>query len=250
MDDYGKVSIITPMYNSEKYIIETISSVLQQTYKNFEMIIIDDNSNDNSNALVRQIDDARIIMLKNETNCGPAVSRNKGIEFATGRFIAFLDSDDVWMPDKLEKQLSFMVSNNYAFSCHDYYVYNDDFSIEIKNYICPKVVGYKDILKNNTIGCLSAVFDTAVIEKKYMPTNKFTREDMVLWLTILKDYPFCYALNQSLAKYRYRKNSISGNKRKLLKYQYRMYRDNLKFGPFKSYYYLFINIITKIFRKY
>lgn len=152
LTDYGLVSIIMPNYNSDMYIKKTIDSVLAQTYKNWELIIVDDCSTDNSLKIVNSFNDARIKIIKNEVNSGAAVSRNNALRVAEGKWIAFLDSDDLWTSEKLEKQISFMVDDDLLFSYTDYDVVDENDKITSTFRPSFDICTYKDILKHNHIG--------------------------------------------------------------------------------------------------
>lgn len=259
MTDYGKVSIITPCHNGAKTIGEAIESVLGQSYANWEMIIVDDCSTDDSVSAVKAFADPRIRLLQNETNPGPGGTRNVGIRAASGRFLAFLDADDAWLPEKLAAQTSFMVEHDCAFSCHGYYVCDESMNV-LSEYMPPARVTYADVLTNNTIGCLSAMIDTEKVGKVFMPEGKYTREDMVTWLKVLKKCGECLGAPEKcgeclsvgavLAKYRTGVASVSSNKAKLLKYQYRMYRDDLDLSVPCSLWLTLQSVWNKLFRKY
>lgn len=241
------VSIITPSYKSERFITQTIESVLLQTYKNWELIIIDDVSPDKSNDIIEKFceKDSRIKLIKLEKNSGPAVARNIAIEQAKGRYIAFLDADDIWKSEKLEKQLSFMKEKNCALSYSSYETMSEEGNILEKVINPPLKLSYKDLLKSNYIGCLTAIYDTQKIGKTYMPLiNK--RQDYGLWLKILKKTDFAYGLPESLATYRIMSNSVSSNKISLLKYHYKLFIEFEKIGKFRTFYYLCWHIFTKL----
>lgn len=242
------VSIIMPNYNGEKYVFETINSVIAQTYKNWELLFVDDCSTDNSIEIVNSFGDARIRVLKNDKNSGAAIARNKAIEEANGRWIAFLDSDDLWMPEKLEKQISYMESNKVLFSYTDYEVIDEN-NKSVSLFI-PRldVCGYKDILKHNHIGCLTVIYDSEKIGKVFMPTNAIKREDLACWLTILKNGVEAHCLHECLAKYKVHSNSVSSNKLKMMKYQWKVYRDVEKINLLKSSYYLAYWAITGLLK--
>lgn len=234
------VSIITPTYNSSEFIEETIYSVLNQTYENWELILVDDCSSDNTIKLISNFaeKDKRILILKNEKNEGAAISRNKAIKIAKGRFIAFLDSDDLWFPSKLEKQVEFSIINKFALTYSAYQKISEDGSL-LGIISVPKKVSYKSILKTCSIGCLTAMYDTSILGKIYMP-NIRKRQDYGLWLKILKKIDFAHGMNEILAQYRVRKNSISSNKLKAAKYQWKVYREVENLSLLSSIYY-FIN---------
>ncbi|MBP2833267.1 glycosyltransferase family 2 protein [Aquimarina sp. U1-2] len=242
-----KVSIITPVYNSEKFLRETIDSVIAQTFEDWEMILIDDRSTDNSWGIIDEcrVKDHRIKSYKLNKNSGAGVARNKAIRLAKGRFIAFLDSDDMWHPEKLQKQLDFMQSNNFAFSFTSYRQIDEEGN-EIRIIKSKKRVTYKEALFDNPIGCLSAMYDAEVLGKQYMPTIR-KRQDYALWLKILK-LTTAHGLNEVLAYYRVRKDSISSNKVNLIKYQWRLYREIEGFSKIKSLFYLLNVVINKIIK--
>jgi len=244
------VSIIIPSYKSKRFISETIDSVLTQTYQNWEMIIVDDCSPDDSNALIEEYcqKDTRIKLIKLEKNSGPAVARNKAIEEAEGRYIAFLDADDLWISNKLEKQISFMTQNNYELTYTNYETMSEDGENLNNIVVSPEKINYKELLKSNKIGCLSAIYDTKRIGKVYMPLIK-KRQDYGLWLKILKKVDYAYNVNEILATYRIMSNSVSSNKIDLLKYNYALFREHEKFSVIKSLYYLGWNIFIKVMRK-
>ena len=231
------VSIITPSYSSEKFISATIESVLNQTYKNWEMIIVDDCSPDNSNEIIESYmkKDSRIKLIKLEKNSGPAVARNRAIEEAKGRYIAFLDADDLWISDKLEKQIDFMQKNDLIFTYSAYKLIDENDNY-LGEFIPPEIVSYYSILKTNPIGCLTAIYDTQKLGKICMP-NVLKRQDYGLWLKILKKIKQTKGILEPLAIYRLRKNSVSSNKFKAAQYQWKIYREVEKLNVLKSIYY-------------
>lgn len=180
------VSIITPTYNSSKFINETVQSVRNQTYQNFEHIIVDDCSSDNTWMILEDLEkeDSRIKLLRMDKNSGAALARNQAIQLAKGKYIAFLDSDDLWEPRKLELQVQFMHNNNIAFSFTNYKMIDENGQDLNRVVTCPEVINYKDLLKNTTIGCLTVMIDIDKIDKLVMPNLQ--PEDTALWLKILK----------------------------------------------------------------
>lgn len=242
------VSIITPTYNSREYISETIYSVLSQTYKNWEMIIVDDKSMDDTCEIVHNfvLKDSRIKLFQLSANSGPAVARNEAIKNSNGKYIAFLDSDDIWLPQKLEKQVAFMKKHDCEFSCTNYEIFSNS-----KNKIVKSVFrySYKDILKSNCIGCLTAMYDSEKIGKVYMPILK-RRQDYALWLKILKLIKYGYGLDEVLAKRRVLPKSVSSNKIKLLKYHYIIFRKFEKLSFFKTFYYLMWSVLSKFLYRF
>ncbi|ART78828.1 MULTISPECIES: glycosyltransferase family 2 protein [Oceanisphaera] len=233
----NKVTVVTAVYNSEKYITKSIDSVLDQSYVNWELILVDDKSNDLSVEIIRSYVelDPRIKLIELTENLGAAVVRNKAIERAQGRYIAFLDSDDVWLPNKLEKQISFMQKNNYPFTFGAYDKINE--SDEIFGHLgVPSKVSYYDLLKSSSIGCLTAIYDTEYFGKVYMPLIR-KRQDLGLWLKLLKKTDFAYGLNETLGIYKVRQDSISASKKNAALFTWRLYRDVEKLNLIKASYY-------------
>jgi glycosyltransferase involved in cell wall biosynthesis len=232
------VSIITANYNCENFIDDTIKSVLKQTYKNWEMIIVDDLSTDNSIKIIENYikEDNRIKLIKLKENSGAAVARNRAIEEAKGRYIAFLDSDDLWEKTKLEKQLAFMQENSYDFTYTNYNLVDESNSRYGNTFKAKKESSYHDLLKTCSIGCLTVIYDTENLGKVTMPLI-LKRQDYGLWLKILKKIDKAYCLDESLAVYRTRQNSISSNKLKASQYQWKIYREVEKLNIFRSIYY-------------
>jgi len=232
-----EVSIIMPSYKSEQFISTSIDSVINQTYENWELIIIDDCSPDTSGkiieAYVKQCEKIKLISLEN--NSGPAVSRNCAIKNAKGRYIAFLDSDDLWHKDKLSKQISFMQEQDIALSYTNYYQIEENSGEIIGQIHVPPKVDYSELLKQNIIGCLTAMYDTEKLGKMYMP-DIIKRQDFALWLSILKKIPYAYGLDEPLAYYRVRTASVSSNKILASKYNWKLYREVEKLPLHKAIY--------------
>ncbi|ALZ64655.1 Putative teichuronic acid biosynthesis glycosyltransferase TuaG (plasmid) [Bacillus cereus] len=220
------VSIVTPSYNASSFIKETIQSVQSQTYKNWEMIIIDDVSKDNTCELIKEEikKDNRIRLIELQENGGPAIARNTGITNAKAKYVAFLDSDDLWLPEKLEKQLAFMQKNDIAFSFTSYQIMNQDGSPTDKAVHVPEKINYGGLLKNTIIGCLTVMLDIEKLGKVQMP-NIRTRQDTATWLKILKQGHYAYGLDEILSKYRKVENSISSKKFKMAKMNWKLYRE-------------------------
>lgn len=231
------VSIITPLYNAEKYIGETIESVLNQSYKNWEMLIIDDSSKDNSLKIAKkyEVTDKRIKVIKNEKNLGVTKTRNKGITLAKGKFIAFLDADDLWKSEKLKKQIFQMEKEDAIISHSSYDKINEDGSYR-GTITAPKIVRYVDSLKGNIMGCLTVVYNQEKIGKKYFRELEMS-EDHVLWLDILKNQGSSLGIEESLSKYRVLGESRSSNKINAIKFQWKINREIEKLNLFESYYY-------------
>ncbi len=235
MNNIPLVSIITPSYNSEKYIKETIESVLTQSYKNWEIIIVDDASSDNATQIVDEYvkKDSRVKLIKLKQNRGPANARNRAIKKASGKYIAFLDSDDIWLPTKLEKQIEFLQENNLVITYSAYETMDED-SKYINTRNIQKSITYKDMLKSNHIGNLTGIYDVDFFGKITM--KEHGHEDYILWLEILKQIESTKGIPEPLAKYRVLSKSISSNKLKALKWQWKIYRDIEKLGLVQSAY--------------
>jgi glycosyltransferase involved in cell wall biosynthesis len=240
------VSIITAVYNSEKYIDKCIESVQAQTFKNWEHIFVDDCSSDDSGRLIKQFraKDSRIKYHRLEINRGAGIARNKAIELAQGNYIAFLDSDDTWYPDKLEKQLEFMRINNSPFTFTSYDLMDEKGKLLGRTVKARKKVTYNTALFKNPIGCLTAIYDTDFFGKQYMPEIR-KRQDFALWLKLLKKSD-AFGVQESLASYRIQKNSVSSNKIDLIKYEWRIYRNQEEFNVVKSTLYLLSAIVLKM----
>ncbi len=201
------VSIITPTYNCGRFIAETINSVLAQTYSNWEMIIVDDCSTDDTKTVVERFDDPRIRYICLESNSGAAIARNTALKSAKGKWIAFLDSDDIWLPEKLEHQIKFMKDNNIAFSYHEYSEISED-GKELGVYVSglKKVSEFK-MFSCCWPGCLSVMYDMdkiGLIQIKNVRKNN----DTALWLKVVRKADCCL-LKENLARYRRRKGSIT-----------------------------------------
>lgn len=231
------VSIITPSYKSSIFIADCIESVLDQTYKNWEMIIVDDVSPDNSNEIIEGYckKDSRIKLIKLEKNSGPAIAKNRAIEEAKGRYIAFLDADDIWYKNKLEKQINFMNEKNLALSYSSYDLMDEE-NNNLGFFLTKNKVTYNDLLKTNSIGCLTAIYDVEKVGKVLMP-NIIKRQDYGLWLKILKKIDYAEGILEPLAKYRIVKNSVSSNKLIAAKYVWKIFREVEKLSFLQSLYY-------------
>ena len=232
-----KVSIIVPMYNAEKFIGKTIESVLAQTYQNWEMLIMNDVSTDNSLAIVSVYakKDERIKIVNTEKNVGVVKGRNFLIDLASGKYIAFLDADDYWHNEKLEKQIKFMKEKNASISCTEYTRVKEN-EEKINDVIIKEEISYNDMLKNNYLGCLTVIYDAEKMGKRYFKELE-KNEDYVLWLEIVKDVNTIYGLKENLAYYRVLDNSRSSNKVKTAKVRWEIYRKIEKLSLLKSIYY-------------
>lgn len=222
--DNELVSIIMPTYNCAKFIGETIKSVIAQTYSNFELIIVDDCSKDNTRDVVNSFGDERIKYHKLEKNSGAAVARTTAMNMAKGKYMAFLDSDDLWMENKLERQLKFMKDNNYNITCTAYEQVNEDGESLNKVIKTKKKADYNRILLDCPVGNSTVMYNVEALGKFEVP-NIRKRNDDALWLQMLKKEKYIYGMDEVLAKYRIRSNSISSNKLSLIKYHWQLYRD-------------------------
>jgi glycosyltransferase involved in cell wall biosynthesis len=219
------VSIITPTYNSEKHIGETIQSVRNQSYSNWEMIIVDDASSDKTEDIVLEFakEDRRIKFYKLHKNAGAGVARNKALSMATGRYISFLDSDDLWKFEKLQKQINFLTTQNTAFT-FSFYDCIDESGMPINKRIeAPRKLHYWQLFFCNFVGNLTGIYDTKVFGK--IPIlNLRKRQDWIVWLIVLRKIKTAEPIPESLAFYRIRKNSISASKIELLRHNFNVYR--------------------------
>ena len=237
------VSIVTPCYNASKYIKACVESVKHQTYTNWEMIIIDDCSYDNSVVVVESLikcnPNLKIKLLKNKVNSGPAKSRNEGIKISNGSYLTFIDADDLWDVNFLETMLQ-VIQQSFGFVFASYRRC-DEFSLQpiYTDFIVPEKVNYLDILKTNSISCLTAFIDIKKLGKKFMPNVRY-RQDMGLWLKYLKQIPYAIGVKQVLATYRICSNSHSRNKSKLFVPQWYFYRKVEKLSIIFSLYLIII----------
>lgn len=243
------VSIITPTYNCGKFIAETIESVIDQSYANWEMIIVDDCSKDNTKEVVEEYmkKDNRIKYHLLDKNSGAAVSRTKAMELAKGKYIAFLDSDDLWPKNKLEKQIKFMEDNNYNFTCTDYEQIDEKGNSLNKIIKTKKKTNYNGVLLTCPVGNSTVMYNVEALGKFEVP-NIRKRNDDALWLQILKKEEYIYGMDEVLMKYRIRENSISSNKLELVKYHWILYRDIEKLSIPRSAFHIGVWGFLKVFK--
>ena len=227
------VSIIMPTYNCAKFIGKTIESVIAQTYENWELIIIDDCSKDNTEEVVSEYKDNRIKYHRLENNSGAAVARTEAMKKASGRYMAFLDSDDLWKKDKLETQLEFMNKNNYNFTCTEYEQIDEEGNKLNKVIKVKKRADYNRILLDCPVGNSTVMYNVEKLGKFEVP-NIRKRNDDALWLQILKKEKYIYGMPDILMEYRIRSNSISSNKLSLVKYHWQLYREIEHLSVFRS----------------
>jgi len=222
------VSIIMPTYNCGRFIRESIDSVLSQTYTAWELLIVDDCSTDDTADIVSSYADARIHYMRNEHNMGAALTRNKALREAKGQYIAFLDSDDLWVPEKLEKQIAFMQHNKIVMSYSPYYVLAPNGEKNIRS--CPSSINYRQLLRWNRIGCLTVIYNRNEVGLIQIPDIR-KRNDYTMWLTILRKGYTAYRLNEPLAIYRSHNGLTKGNKLGFLKYHYILFHSVLGYSP-------------------
>lgn len=250
MQDFGLVSIIMPSWNCSAFIKESIRSVQMQTYENWELLFQDDKSSDNTREIVKRlsIDDSRIKYVCNEHNSGAAVARNRALQRAKGRWIAFLDSDDIWKPEKLEHQLKFMSENGYAFSYHNYSEINEDgneLGIEVSGI---SKVGKIAMLSCCWPGCLTVMYNKEAIGNiQIIPVAK--NNDTAMWLKIIRIAP-CYLLKENLALYRRRGNSITPKPIwKRIWAHYPLFKIAENMNPIKAIFWTVMNVIGNAYKK-
>ena len=241
------VSVVMPAHNSEKYILLSIMSVLEQTHSNLELLIVDDNSTDDTVRIVESIKDKRITLFKNHVNMGAAFCRNLAIQKSKGVFIAFLDSDDLWLPTKLEEQIDFMSKNSYFFT-YTKYTEVDKLDIEISG---PETITFKKLLRCNYIGCLTVMYKREIFPDLSIPNNILRRNDYALWLLLSKKES-CHLLPKVLSKYRTGSTSSlsSISKRKLVSANAFMFKQLFNISTLKSYFYALRNVFYTTLKKF
>lgn len=230
------VSIITPCYNSEKYITETYESIKNQSYTNWEWIIVDDCSTDRSMDIIKSFNDTRINLSINKINSGAAISRNKALDIAQGRYITFIDSDDIWMKDFLEKSVNYLKFENEELVYSTYKRVNENLEEILDDFIAEDFIDKNRILYNCPIPMLTSVYDTKRIGKIYFPSVEL-REDHAMWIELLQKVKYARALTKPLGIYRIRDNSVSRNKLIIAKMQFNLYYKHLNMNLLKSGFY-------------
>ncbi len=244
------VSVIMPAYNAAPFIEEAISSVVNQTVTDWELLVIDDGSCDGTPEIVTKLaeNDPRISLIINEENMGCAKTRNRGINIASGQYIAFLDSDDVWHPEKLERQIKKMQESGVEICYCSYGIIGVSGNKVRADYLVSETAEFKDILMENYIQC-SAMLIRADIVKKFMFNTEFYHEDYILGLDMLRSGEKAVGCQEILLNWRYLENSRSFNKKKSALNRWRIYRNYLKF-PFYKAAYLFAGYTLAGLRKY
>lgn len=222
------VSIIVPVYNVEKYIIETVKSVEAQTFSEWELLLVEDCSTDDTarvlETYLREREDSRIKMIRQSSNMGAARARNRGLAEAKGRYIAYLDADDLWVPGKLERELAFMEETNAAFAFTGYEFANEQGEGMGKVVRVPASLSYKQALSNTTIFTTTVMFDTEKIDRELLEMPVIKSEDTALWWKILRNGYTAYGLDENLVKYRRIEKSLSSNKLEAMRRIWNLYR--------------------------
>ncbi|MBU4539410.1 MAG: glycosyltransferase [Weeksellaceae bacterium] len=231
-----EVSIITPVFNSSKFLEQTIDSVFSQTFFDWEWMITDDSSSDDSVEMIQKLNDSRIKLIVAEKNGGAGHARNLSLENATGRFITFLDADDFWEPNFLEEMVSFMKKENAELAYSNYARCDENLQPKIEDFKADKEVTFNNLLKTCRLSLLSSMYDSSRVGKEFFPENS-KREDHIMWLNLLKKIPVGKPLPKTMAKYRMHAASISRRKTNIMKDQYLVYKDYMKFSTLKSAYY-------------
>lgn len=233
------VSIILPYYKKKEFIQKTLSSIIKQTYKNFEILIIYDEIQNQDFAFIKKLSniDKRIKVIKNNKNLGAGISRNKGIQRAKGHYIAFLDADDVWKSEKIKYQLNFMEENKIDISHTSYYIIDENNKIIGKR--IAKNLNYEDLIKSCDVGLSTVMIKKKVLKDNFFPNLK-TKEDYVLWLKLAKKGYKFISISKKLTYWRSLKNSLSSSTVQKLFDGFRVYRYFLKKSLFASLVHLFI----------
>lgn len=249
MNDFGLVSIITPSYNSGAFIGETIKCIQAQTYKNWELLITDDCSTDNSRQIIMEyVDkDPRIKLFELKKNSGAGIARNNSIKEAKGRYLAFCDSDDRWYPDKLEKQLQFMEEKNCGMSYTSYMTCNED-GVATGIVVCRNKETLSSLKRDDKIGCLTVIYDTKIVGKVFMPTIR-KRQDWAMKLKVMQLCKEAFGIKEPLALYRVRDNSISRNKLSLVKYNIAVYQEVFGWSLLRSTLFFIFSFMPSYFLK-
>lgn len=238
MEKQKLVSIIVPVYNVEKFIRETLDCVRSQTYPHWELLLVEDGSQDKSieviEAYVKETGEQRIRIIRQPSNMGAARARNRGLQEAQGRYIAYLDADDIWMPGKLERELAFMEQKKAAFA-YTGYEFADERGVGTGKIVrVPPTLTYKEALKNTTIFTTTVMFDTDKIEKELLEMPIIKSEDTALWWKILRRGYTAYGLDENLVKYRRAGRSLSSNKLEAVRRIWGLYRQAEGMGILSS----------------
>lgn len=244
----GLVSIIMPAYNCGDFISITLDSVIAQTYQDWEVIIVDDCSTDNTEEVVNSYKskDPRIKYYKLDKNSGAAVARNAAVDFAEGQYMAFLDSDDVWYPEKLYKQIGYMKQNKYNFTCTSYTKIDENGNFLNRTIKAKHMSNYDVLLKRNP-GNSTVIYNAQALGKFKIPNIK-KRNDYVMWLQVIKSTKVLYGIEEVLGSHRIRIGSLSEKKVSLVSYHWKVYREIEHLSIIKSSYLICYWVISTVFK--
>ncbi|MFW6029416.1 MAG: glycosyltransferase family 2 protein [Halanaerobiales bacterium] len=242
------VSVVMPAYNCKDFIGIALDSVINQTYKNWEVIVVDDCSTDNTDEVVQKyiMKDNRIKYCKLKKNSGAALARNKAVDLATGKYIAFLDSDDVWFPEKLSKQIDFMEENNYGFTCTSYTKIDEQGKYLNRTIVAKPKLDYNGVLKTCP-GNSTVIYNADKLGIFKIPDIK-KRNDYVMWLQVIKKEKYLYGIEEPLGSHRIRVEGISSNKKSLVGYHWKVYREIENLSLLKSSYLIVYWIVATTFK--
>lgn len=236
MKEENLVSIVVPVYNAEKYILKTIESIENQTYTNWELILCENGSTDGTKDVLRALDNPKIKVVIDEENLGAARSRNKGVDLSNGRFVCYIDADDLWRPDKLAHQVDFMVKKDIAFSFTGYEFGDEEAVPQGKIVRVPESLTYEKALRNTTIFTSTVMFDMTKVTKEQIHMPVVKSEDTALWWRLLREGYTAYGLDENLVIYRRPAKSLSSNKLEALRRIWNLYRNVEHLNVFKSAY--------------
>ena len=246
----GLVSVIIPVHNAERFIEDTIASVKSQSYENWEVILVDDASEDGSARVIgKYLDDPRFRLVSLEKKSGPANARNEGLDAAKGRFIAFLDADDIWFPDKLSVQLKFMEEHDCPFSFTSYEYATPDGVGVAKIVRVPARITYREAIKNTTIFTSTVIFDRDKLDESLMRMPDVPSEDSATWWQVLRSGITGYGLTEPKTLYRRSDGTLSSNKITAIKRVWNLYRNVEHFNVFYSAYCFFFYAVNAVFRR-
>lgn len=254
-DRKGQVSIIVPVYNAAAYIEETMDSVRAQTYENWELLLVEDGSSDNTDGLIseyiRRTGDVRIRLIRQPSNLGAAKARNRGLQEAQGRYIAYLDADDLWLPQKLEKEIAFMnLPETQAAFAFTGYEFADEYGQGTGTVVkVPGTLTYKQALKNTTIFTSTVMFDTERISKELLEMPVIRSEDTALWWKVLRNGYTAYGLNENLVIYRRPKKTLSSNKLEAIRRIWNLYRRAEGMNVLSSAYHFCFWAVRAVYRR-
>lgn len=245
------ISIVVPVYNAERFLEETVKSVRNQTYQTWELLLVDDCSTDQSREIALRLEreDARVHLVRQGTNQGAAAARNRGVQEARGRYLCFLDADDIWEPEKLQKELAFMQERQAGFVFTGY-EFADETGVGLGKIVnVPNQITYREALKNTTIFTSTVMFDRNLIEDESIYMPQIPSEDTATWWQILKRYGIAYGLNENLVKYRRSENTLSSNKWIAIQRIWNLYRKQEGFSVIKSMYCMFFWAVRAVLRR-